>query len=248
MFVRQFYVESLGHYSYLIGSLDAGVGFAVDPKRDIADYVDAAGAMGLRITHILETHLHNDYVSGARRLRRPPARPSGTARRPAWPTRTSRYTRATSLALRRAGGARAGNAGPHARAPGLRAVRHRPEPRGPGPAPQRRRSAGRLGRPARLCWGPSWAARWRRSFTTASTTRSCAWATPRRCCRRTARGRPAARPSRPRAPRRWATRRPPIRTCRRKTRKRLSPPCCTGSPRCRRTTGACGPPISKARA
>src|SRR6476661_1862157 len=68
MFVRQFYVESLGHYSYLIGSLEAGVGFAVDPKRDVADYVDAAGAMGLRITHILETHLHNDYVSGARQL------------------------------------------------------------------------------------------------------------------------------------------------------------------------------------
>jgi hydroxyacylglutathione hydrolase len=68
MFVRQFYVESLGHYSYLIGSLKDGVGFAVDPKRDIEDYLAAAGAMGLRITHILETHLHNDYVSGARQL------------------------------------------------------------------------------------------------------------------------------------------------------------------------------------
>ena len=46
-----------------------------------------------------------------------------------------------------------------------------------------------------IYWGPSWAARWRRSFTTASTTRFCAWATPRRCCRRTARGCPAAQPS-----------------------------------------------------
>ena len=32
MFVQQFYVESLGHYSYLIGSLQDGVAFAVDPE------------------------------------------------------------------------------------------------------------------------------------------------------------------------------------------------------------------------
>src|SRR5689334_23970320 len=68
MFLQQFYVESLGHYSYLIGSLDAHVAFVVDPKRDIEDYLAAARAQGLRITHILETHLHNDYVSGSREL------------------------------------------------------------------------------------------------------------------------------------------------------------------------------------
>src|ERR1043165_2850053 len=68
MFVQQFYVPSLGHYSYLIGSTDAGLGFVVDPKRDIEDYIETARAQGLRITHILETHLHNDYVSGSRVL------------------------------------------------------------------------------------------------------------------------------------------------------------------------------------
>src|SRR5690349_18528396 len=68
MFLQQFYVESLGHYSYLIGSTDVGVAFVVDPKRDIEDYVETARAAGLRITHILETHLHNDYVSGSREL------------------------------------------------------------------------------------------------------------------------------------------------------------------------------------
>ncbi len=68
MFLQQFYVESLGHYSYLIGSTEAGVAFVVDPKRDIADYIQTAQDLGLRITHILETHLHNDYVSGSREL------------------------------------------------------------------------------------------------------------------------------------------------------------------------------------
>src|SRR4051812_49000044 len=68
MFLQQFYVESLGHYSYLIGSPDAHVAFVVDPKRDFDDYLAVARAHELRITHILETHLHNDYVSGSREL------------------------------------------------------------------------------------------------------------------------------------------------------------------------------------
>ncbi|HMA33370.1 MAG TPA: rhodanese-like domain-containing protein [Chloroflexia bacterium] len=68
MFLQQFYVPSLGHYSYLIGSTEAGVAFVADPKRDIDDYLTTAQALGLRITHILDTHLHNDYVSGSREL------------------------------------------------------------------------------------------------------------------------------------------------------------------------------------
>src|SRR5690349_20364687 len=59
MFVEQFYVEALGHYSYLIGSTDAKVGFVVDPKLDVDDYVNTARQMGMRISHILGTHLHN---------------------------------------------------------------------------------------------------------------------------------------------------------------------------------------------
>src|SRR5947209_2760262 len=68
MFIEQFYVENLGHFSYLIGSRDAGVAFVVDPKRDVEDYLATAQAENLQITHILETHLHNDYVSGSREL------------------------------------------------------------------------------------------------------------------------------------------------------------------------------------
>ncbi len=68
MFLHQFHVESLGHYSYLVGSDQSGDAFVVDPRRDIQEYIDLARARVLRITHIFETHVHNDYVSGAREL------------------------------------------------------------------------------------------------------------------------------------------------------------------------------------
>ena len=68
MFLQQFYVESLGHYSYLIAADNSPVGFVVDPKRDLQDYLETARQQSVQITHIFETHLHNDYVSGAREL------------------------------------------------------------------------------------------------------------------------------------------------------------------------------------
>lgn len=68
MYLHQFHVESLGHYSYLVGSDQSGTAFVVDPKRDVQDYLDLARARQLRITAIFETHVHNDYVSGAREL------------------------------------------------------------------------------------------------------------------------------------------------------------------------------------
>ncbi len=70
MYLQQFFVKGLGHASYLIGDADAGAAFLVDPRRDVAEYLDAARDEGLRITDILETHVHNDYVSGAEELRR----------------------------------------------------------------------------------------------------------------------------------------------------------------------------------
>ncbi len=68
MFVQQFYVPSLGHYSYLIGDTSSGEALVVDPKRDIKDYLETAQGEGLRIQFIFETHNHNDYVSGSREL------------------------------------------------------------------------------------------------------------------------------------------------------------------------------------
>jgi glyoxylase-like metal-dependent hydrolase (beta-lactamase superfamily II)/rhodanese-related sulfurtransferase len=66
MHFRQFYVGCLAHASYLIG--DEGEAAVIDPSRDVQMYLDEAEAHGLRITYVLETHLHADFVSGHRDL------------------------------------------------------------------------------------------------------------------------------------------------------------------------------------
>ena len=66
MHLRQFYVGCLAHASYLIG--DGGEAVVVDPSRDVEMYLDEAAVQGLRITWVLETHLHADFVSGHREL------------------------------------------------------------------------------------------------------------------------------------------------------------------------------------
>ncbi len=62
MFVQQFFVKGIAHSSYLLGGATACA--IVDPRRDIGIYLDAAKDMGMKITHILETHLHADFISG----------------------------------------------------------------------------------------------------------------------------------------------------------------------------------------
>jgi hydroxyacylglutathione hydrolase len=68
MRLQQFTIEGLGHLSSLISDEQAGVAAVIDPRRDVDIYLDAARADGLRISHVVETHLHNDYVSGGREL------------------------------------------------------------------------------------------------------------------------------------------------------------------------------------
>src|SRR6476469_8185302 len=68
MRVTQYKIEGLGHLSTLIADESAGVAAVVDPRRDVDIYLEAARADGLRISHVIETHLHNDYVSGGREL------------------------------------------------------------------------------------------------------------------------------------------------------------------------------------
>jgi len=70
MFLHQFFVKGLGHASYLLGDETAGLAAVIDPRRDVDAYLERAQAEGLRITEIFETHVHNDYVSGAEELRR----------------------------------------------------------------------------------------------------------------------------------------------------------------------------------
>jgi hydroxyacylglutathione hydrolase len=66
--IQQFVLGGLGHLSALIADESTGVAAVVDPRRDVDVYLDAASDAGVRITHVLETHLHNDYVSGGREL------------------------------------------------------------------------------------------------------------------------------------------------------------------------------------
>ncbi|WP_433393257.1 MBL fold metallo-hydrolase [Micromonospora sp. KLBMP9576] len=60
--------SSLGDRSYLAS--DGTAGIVVDPQRDIDRVMYLAGEKGVRITHVAETHIHNDYVSGGLELAR----------------------------------------------------------------------------------------------------------------------------------------------------------------------------------
>jgi glyoxylase-like metal-dependent hydrolase (beta-lactamase superfamily II)/rhodanese-related sulfurtransferase len=66
MYFQQFYLNCLAHASYMIGS--EGEAAVVDPQRDVQVYLDEAEKNGLRITRILETHMHADFVSGHKEL------------------------------------------------------------------------------------------------------------------------------------------------------------------------------------
>lgn len=62
MIVQQFFVSGIAHSSYLLGGANACA--IIDPRRDVEVYLNAAKDIGLRVTHVLETHLHADFVSG----------------------------------------------------------------------------------------------------------------------------------------------------------------------------------------
>lgn len=70
MFFQQITTPGLGCFSYIIGCPLAGVAAVVDPKRDAAVYAETASRNGMRITHIFDTHIHADHISGARELAR----------------------------------------------------------------------------------------------------------------------------------------------------------------------------------
>ncbi|MGW3917753.1 MBL fold metallo-hydrolase, partial [Streptomyces sp. NPDC005070] len=67
-FVDTIEVAGLGNRSYLAGGPHTAV--AVDPPRDIERVITAAARRGVRIAYVVETHLHNDYVSGGLELAR----------------------------------------------------------------------------------------------------------------------------------------------------------------------------------
>jgi hydroxyacylglutathione hydrolase len=66
MYFEQFFLGCLAHASYLIAS--DGVAAVVDPQRDVDIYIQEARKQGFTIQHVIETHLHADFVSGHREL------------------------------------------------------------------------------------------------------------------------------------------------------------------------------------
>ena len=68
MFFQRFYDKPLAQASYMIGCQRTGEAVVVDPNRDVQQYLDTAAKEGLRVTHVTETHIHADFVSGAREL------------------------------------------------------------------------------------------------------------------------------------------------------------------------------------
>ncbi|MDO9551372.1 rhodanese-like domain-containing protein [Rhodonellum sp.] len=68
MFFELVYDKSLAQASYVIGCQASGIAAVIDPKRDVDTYLQIAKANNFKITHILETHIHADFLSGSREL------------------------------------------------------------------------------------------------------------------------------------------------------------------------------------
>ncbi|PEN15279.1 MBL fold metallo-hydrolase [Longibacter salinarum] len=66
MLFRQIFDEKLAQYAYLIGCQQTGEAIIIDPERDIDQYLDLAEEEGVEIVAVTETHIHADFLSGAR--------------------------------------------------------------------------------------------------------------------------------------------------------------------------------------
>lgn len=69
MILHQFYLNCLAHASYLVGDEQTRTAAVVDPQRDVEQYFALAEQHGLRIAHVILTHLHADFIAGHLELR-----------------------------------------------------------------------------------------------------------------------------------------------------------------------------------
>ena len=67
-FIESFVDTGLGNSAYLIGSHETQQGILIDPLRDVDRYLHAASSLGVTLTHVLDTHLHADFISGNREI------------------------------------------------------------------------------------------------------------------------------------------------------------------------------------
>jgi glyoxylase-like metal-dependent hydrolase (beta-lactamase superfamily II)/rhodanese-related sulfurtransferase len=68
MYFEQITSEGLGCFSYVVGCPGAGEMCVVDPRRDVQVYLDIARERGMKLTRVIDTHVHADHVSGAHEL------------------------------------------------------------------------------------------------------------------------------------------------------------------------------------
>ena len=68
MLLERIYDEDLAQASYVIGCQAKNEAIVVDPRRDVQEYLDLAAHHGMTITHVTETHIHADFLSGTREL------------------------------------------------------------------------------------------------------------------------------------------------------------------------------------
>lgn len=68
MFFQLVYEPGLAHASYMVGCQKTGECLVIDAKRDVDTYITIAKQERLRITHLAETHIHADFLSGTREL------------------------------------------------------------------------------------------------------------------------------------------------------------------------------------
>lgn len=68
MFFQHIYDKTLAQASYLIGCQKTGESIVIDAKRDVDTYLEIAKQNNLQITHITETHIHADFLTGSREL------------------------------------------------------------------------------------------------------------------------------------------------------------------------------------
>ncbi|MFZ0159288.1 MAG: rhodanese-like domain-containing protein [Kineosporiaceae bacterium] len=64
MYFAQHYLDCLSQASYLIGDESSGHAVVVDPRRDVAEYLDDAASHGLQIVGVINTHFHADFLAG----------------------------------------------------------------------------------------------------------------------------------------------------------------------------------------
>ena len=68
--IESFWASELGNHSYLVADPEAGEAVVIDPLRDVEQYLNRADAFQSRIRLSVETHVHNDFISGGRELER----------------------------------------------------------------------------------------------------------------------------------------------------------------------------------